>query len=266
MLTSQVQRWEGRRSRFRPAHEVIRPSEYEVAALEEKTAKAFVIEHHYSRTYPAARFRFGLWRRGRLVGVAVYSHPMNDAALAIFPGGPRDSTELGRFVLADEVPGNGETWFLARTFEELRRAGLAGILSFSDPEPTTAADGQVVFGGHVGVIYQAHNAAFLGRSSARTHLILPDGRRLSPRALAKIRNGDKGWRYASAQLEAFGVPPLETPADGARWLREVLPRITRPRRHAGNYRYAWALQPRLRKVMPVGMPYPRFDASLRRVA
>jgi len=53
---------------------------------DDAAAKAFVLEHHYSASYPAARWRFGLFRRGALQGVAVFSHPVNDRALtAVFP-------------------------------------------------------------------------------------------------------------------------------------------------------------------------------------
>ena len=100
------QRWRSRRSSFRPPGEVIDSRHYEVALLAgDAAAKAFIIEHHYSGTYPAARFRFGLFRAGVLQGVAVFSHPCNDAVLtSVFPGVATDSVELGRLVLLDQVP------------------------------------------------------------------------------------------------------------------------------------------------------------------
>jgi hypothetical protein len=68
------QRWRNHRTLYRPAGEVIRPADYEVAAIHsDHEAKAFVLAHHAFKTYPAARFRFGLYRHGQLVGVAVCS-------------------------------------------------------------------------------------------------------------------------------------------------------------------------------------------------
>ena len=64
-----------------------------------------------------------------------------------------------------------------------RARGIAGVVSFSDPLARRTAAGDVVFGGHVGTIYQAHNAAYLGRGTARTLRLLPDGAVLSARAL-----------------------------------------------------------------------------------
>src|SRR6266508_266575 len=176
------QRWRDRRESYRPTGEVINPRLYEIAELAgDREAKAFILAHHYSVSYPSARFRFGLFTRGCLVGVAVFSHPCNDRVLtSVFPLSPLDSVELGRFVLLDSVPANGESWFLARTFECLRRKGFAGVVSFSDPVPRTKADGTIVHRGHIGICYQATSAIFLGRTEPRTIRLLPDGTLLKP--------------------------------------------------------------------------------------
>src|SRR5438876_508863 len=94
-----VQRWREGADCYRPPDEPIRTADYEVADLpDDAVAKGFVLEHHYSGSYPAARWRFGLCHRGALHGVAVFSHPCNDRVLTnIFPGRATDSVELGRF-------------------------------------------------------------------------------------------------------------------------------------------------------------------------
>lgn len=252
-----TQRWQRRRTSFRPADEIIDTSRYEVAALAgDGAAKAFVLEHHYSGTYPAARFRFGLFRSGVLMGVAVFSHPCNDAVLtSVFPGVARESVELGRFVLLDEVPGNGETWFLARAFRLLRREGLRGVVSFADPLPRRAADGSQTTPGHVGVIYQAFNGLYLGRSTSRTLHLLPDGSTFSARAAQKIRRHERGWRYAVEQLVAAGAPAPT--GDVSSWLALALNALTRVR-HPGNHRYAWAFaRADYRALSALRAPYPR---------
>lgn len=252
------QRWRERIGSFRRPEESINPSRYEVAAIaDDTTPKAFIKAHHYSGSYPSARFRFGLYRAGALVGVAVFSHPMQDRVLTnVFPGEARDSVELGRFVLLDCVEGNGETWFLARCFAELRRQELRGVVSHSDPEPRTDRQtGAVVFKGHIGTIYQAFNAAYLGRAAKDTLHILPDGTVLSRRAQSKIRNGEKGWRYSAGLLQAFGAD--ECPEDDrAAWLVRWLGKLAQPMRHPGNFRYAWKLQ---KGVTMLGTPqaYPK---------
>lgn len=238
------QRWRDRWHTFRPKGEPIDPKAYEVASLEDDaTAKTFVETHHYSGSFPAARERIALYRKNELVGVAVFSVPMHPAVLGnVFPE-PSSAIELGRFVLLDDVPGNGETWFLARAFRIMRRTGYTGILMDSDPFPTTTADGRPVFPGHIGTIYQASNCTYLGRTARRTRKLLPDGKTLCARAISKIRSGERGWKYACSLLMDHGAePPQETSPEGLRaWLKRWLRELTRTVRHPGNHRYAFAL-------------------------
>ena len=254
------QRWRDRRDSYRPAGEPLEPARYEVAPIpDDTTARAFVTQHHYSGTYPAARRRFGLYRGSALVGVAVYSQPWAHVARGAFPAGvrPGEVAELSRFVLLDRVPANGETWFLARTFAALRAEDFAGVLSFCDPAPRRTADGAPVFPGHIGVIYQAHNAVYLGRGRARTIRLLPDGAVLSDRILTKIRRGECGWRYGVERLVAAGAPPPADDRDLRGWLRRALECVTRTMRHPGNHRYVWGLDRAMRRLLPGGAAYPK---------
>jgi hypothetical protein len=260
MITPTVQRWTDRRSSYRPAGEVINTSAFEVAKIEsDSTAKAFVLRNHYLASYPAALARFGLYRGEDLVGVAVFSVPVNDATLSCFPTDPRECAELGRFVLVDQVPANGESWFLGRCFDQLRADGVAGVVSFSDPMARTSADGAIVFGGHVGTIYQAHNATFLGRARADTLRLLPDGRTLSNRAIAKVKKQERGWRAVVDLLRSYGAGEFE--GDPATWLAGELARVCRTVRHPGNFKYAWALDRRIRRHLPASLPYPKVFAA-----
>ncbi len=254
---SHCQRWRERRDSYRPARETIRRAEYDVAPIAGDTvARSFVEAHHYSASYPAARERFGLYRFGELAGVAVFSHPTNDKVITgTFPSIDRlAGVELGRLVLLDEVAANGESYFVARCFEQLRVLGYRGVVSFSDPVPRTTLDGRTVMPGHVGIIYQALNARYLLRSTPRTLRLLPDGTVLSPRTLQKIRAQEKGWLGAIAELEAHGADPFD--GDARAWVRRVVPAITRPLRHPGNHRYAWALDRRV-ALPPQLHTYPK---------
>jgi hypothetical protein len=265
MITSVVQRWRERRDLYRPAGETIVTAHYEVAAIpDDTTARAFVERHHYSRSFPAARFRHGLYMGGRLVGVAVFSVPMQGAVLDCLLC-PRDvAVELGRFVLLDRVPANGESFFLARCLELLRREAIEGVVSFSDPMPRADGDGRVVFAGHIGTCYQASNAVYLGVTARRTIRLLADGGVFSARALSKIRSREQGWRYASEQLVRAGAAPLGESDDARAWLAEWLPRLTRTVRHPGNHRYSFGLDRSVRKALAKkGLRYPKFTATPR---
>jgi hypothetical protein len=119
--------------------------------------------------------------------------------------------------------------------------------------------------GHVGTVYQASNALYTGRSTARTLTLLPDGTVISDRALSKIRKREKGWRYAVEQLVTQGARPPAEGQDLGSWLREVKPMISRRTRHPGNHRYVWgldrtmkrALEPHLRARGVMPLPYPK---------
>lgn len=244
------QRWYDRIGTWRDPSEIIDTRAYEIAELlDDNTPKAFVAQHHYSGSYPAARERFGLYHRGgQLVGVAVFSHPPNEAVLRRLPCDRMAGIELGRFVLLSSVPGNGESWFLARCFEHLRAKGLEALVSHSDPLPRRTTEGTIILPGHVGQIYQATNAIYGGRTRARWLLLLPDGTVFSERAMSKIRSRDRGYRYAIDQLVAHGAKrPLDIGQKLDEWLDTELSRITRRVKHRGNHRYLWALDRHLRR-------------------
>jgi hypothetical protein len=261
-VSALVQRWRAGRDRYRVAGEPIDPRRYEVEAIpDDRTAKAFVHAHHYSRSYPAARYRFGLRRGAELVGVAVFSVPAQPRCLDVLPCDRAEAVELGRFVLLDEVPANGETWLLGRCFELLRREGIRGVVSFSDPVRRTAADGTVVAPGHLGVIYQAHNAVYLGRSKPDTLRLLPDGSCLHRRALAKLRNGERGWGHVAALLADHGAPEQAGGEAWGEWVARAVAAVTRRARHSGNHKYAWTIDRRLRRHMPPSLPYPKALAA-----
>jgi hypothetical protein len=129
VITDVVQRWREHRETYRPAREVVDVLRLEVAVLERAQARAFVEAHHYERSMPADRFRFGLFDRTELVGVAVFSQPVRDEVTACLPGEPIERTELGRLVLLDRVAANAESFFVARCADLLRRDGLTGFVS-----------------------------------------------------------------------------------------------------------------------------------------
>jgi hypothetical protein len=260
MLTAQCQRWRARRGSYRPAGEPIITSLYEVAEIAaDVPVRAFVEAHHYSGCYPAARARVGLYRRGELAGVAVFSQPASQAALEAalpLPCESRARAELGRFVLLDDVPANGESWFLAQAFALVGKRGFDAIVAHSDPEPRATAAGARIFPGHIGTIYQATNATYRGRTPARTWRLLPDGSVLSARALSKLRLQERGWRYVVEQLLEHGAPAPD--GDWRAWVARAVNAVSRTFRHRGTHRYVWALDRGLRRHLPAGLAYPKW--------
>lgn len=253
------QRWREGREHRRPAGEPFDPSRFDVSLVEHAEARPFVEEHHYSRSYVAARVEVGLWHRPRLsrdvlVGVAVFSQPMNQSVVPARTGQPPHAgVELGRFVLRDWVKANAETWMLAKAFKLLEQAKpeVRAVLSYSDPVPRHRADGTQTMPGHIGTIYQAHNGRYVGRSSARRRIYGPDGREVSQRALSKLRSGDVGAEYAYRDLIEMGAPVMKRGEDESAYVKRALaegPFTTV--KHPGNHCYVWALDRRARRLLP----------------
>lgn len=247
-FTQQCLRWKARRHSHRPAGEPFDPGRYSVEVIEESQAKAFILEHHYSGSYPAARLRVGMFehqrfRPSQLVGVAVFSVPMTQSVIPKYLGlKPAFGVELGRFVLAEHLPGNSESWALGRAFRILRRElTVSGVVSFCDPVARFDTGGREVKRSHTGVIYKAHNARYMGTTLPRTLQLLPNGLCASDRMLSKIRNGEQGIDYAMRQLRTAGAPGRYLGESPTEWLvRLKQERFFRPVRHPGNHAFTWS--------------------------
>lgn len=264
MLTPTCQRWRDRSERPIPATAGdFNPAAFTVELIEEKKARPFVVQHHYSGTFPAARQCAGLMRGAELVGVAVFSVPMNNRAVPRWCGvrDPNAGAELGRFVLLDEVPGNAESWFLSRALVELtvERRDIKTLLSYSDPVARTVL-GRPVKPGHVGTIYQALSARYLGRSGPRTGYMTAAGEHVSGRALSKIRCDERGARYAIEQLCELGaVRPLPGESGASFVDRLLRERWLRRFGHPGNHVYVFPLTRGARAAASKvkALPYPK---------
>jgi hypothetical protein len=103
-----------------------------------------------------------------------------------------------------------------------------------------------------------------GRALPRPHLVVPDGRVLSERALSKVRGDEQGHAYVERQLVRFGARRRRAGEPGAAWLREALSAAgVRSMVHGGNHRYAFRLGAR-RRLVAVGFPaeaYPKAIAA-----
>lgn len=250
-LFTNCQRWRRRRPGYRPAGEVFDPRYAEVHLIDDSDAKRFVEEHHFSGTYVAARLRIGLvikppFEKERLGGVAVLSVSMSPHVLPRWLGVDSidEGVELGRFVLLDHpyLAANAESWFLARCLRlaKARLPRLRGVVSFVDPVERRDEAGTLIKRGHTGVSLRAANAQCVGRSSPRTHLLLPNGRVLSPRAISKLRNGERGAGYCERQLREAGAPRRdERELVDTYLLRLRAAGFLRTMKHPGNWVFRW---------------------------
>jgi hypothetical protein len=240
-------------------------SRYQVREIRLREAKPFVLENHYLATMPSARRCYGLFEapRARLVGVAVLSYPTSEKTIpSVFPElDPIEAADLGRFVLLDEVPANGD-YFLGHVRrlaalpsgltepgkdkddarEENKKIPLRGLVMFSDPVARRRGDGTLITPGHVGTIYQASGFKGLEPSGRSVEAVLPDGTVFGRRTMQKIRAQEQGHRYAEERLIAWGARPMRPGEKPAAWLREALDAAgARKFTHPGKFRYAVAL-------------------------
>jgi hypothetical protein len=257
-------RWRSRQQHWRSPEDVFDPRNYGVDIVRERDARAFVCEHHYSGSYPAARLALGLYRSrpigGReLAGVAVFSVPVQERVIPAYTGyDPRLGVELGRFILLDDVRYNGETWMLRRAFAVLRAElpDVQAIVSYADPFPLPDADGRFLRPAHYGTIYQGSNSVFCGRTSAAHLLVSPNGTVVSRRALDKIRRGERGARGAQQRLRELGAPPLLPDETPAAWVARArtFPGFQTVR-HPGNFVYSFGLTPKAKRAIADRFPY-----------
>jgi len=274
-LFPDCQRWDYRRSSFRPAGETVNTGLYSVDVIDQSTAKDFVCLHHYSNSFPAARVSVGLFRtdpfqKEKLVGVSVFGVPMNNAIIPRYTGQrPNHGCELSRFVLRGEEPSNSETFFLGKAMKLLvqEKPEIKSVVSYSDPLPRITAEGKVCKIGHFGTIYMAYGGVHLGRSRKRTLILDKHGQVISERMLSKIKNLESGFAYSEKLLYEAGAsfrPYWEHPRD---WVERVINDSNSPFRrikHPGNFVYAWPVGSRLerrhaRKQFAPALPYPKRD-------
>jgi hypothetical protein len=152
-----------------------------------------------------------------------------------------ESIEISRLCLDDSVPSNGESWFCARAFDIAAQHGIRGLVAFSDPVERwiNGSHGpELLKPSHCGIVYQALNFTYLGRSTARTLTVLPDATVLTARAQAKVTGGERGAAGVIARLVALGAAPYLEGDHPGRWLATALRQIgSRRLKHPGNHRY-----------------------------
>ena len=254
LMKDLCQRWRDKSESYRPAGEPINVHRdgYYAEIVPKKVGKEFVQKHHYSGTYPATRLQVGLYRGSEegneLCGVAAFGVPMSNSVFAryINKATIHDSIELSRFVLLDDVPANGETWFLGQCFGKsgalLKDAlnNISSVLAFSDPVKRTTLEGNTVMPGHIGTIYQAHNGQYLGRSHPKKMVLTENGKSVNKRMLSKLRNKESGQQYARKWFEQH-TGQVQLPSESnERYIKRTIANL-RTVKHPGNHAYVWAI-------------------------
>lgn len=192
---------------------------YSVQQISGGQGKDFIRKHHYSRSCHNGPMCWGLFEQGSLIGVLAFATPNSEnVRRSVFgPGRESEVTELHRLVVLDGTPTNTESWFIARAIEGLRvyRPQYRAVLSFADGTE-----------GHVGTIYQASNALYLGTTGRARFFRDPEGRLRHPR-----QNGhnvtldeaeERGWVPEMREAKHRYLFLIGSPAQRRQARREVL--------------------------------------------
>lgn len=159
--------------------------------------RAFIREHHYSKSCPPGAFIFGAVFGDELVGAMLFRRPSL----------PRTRTaygvdlELSRLVLLDQAEKNSESRFIGFALRWLRKhSDATAVISFADPRQ-----------GHQGTVYRASNWEYLGMEKGHgTRRIIVDGEELHSKT-AYDRWGASGASLiellAPRKVEILVCPP-----------------------------------------------------------
>lgn len=200
--------------------------DFYVAAIPVQTARAMIIQHHYShRVVQNSYVHLGVYLSRDLVGVLQFGHMITPKSCAklVTNTGQYEYLELNRMWLDDVAPRNSESRALSYAMKYLKRAcpHVKWVQSFADERC-----------GCLGVVYQAANFLYLGSHTTTFYEL--DGEAYHPMLLTAHKRPSNRGRTLAANLHRAT----------ARTLRQ--------------YRYIYFVKPQFKrdlKVMP--KPYPK---------
>lgn len=121
----------------------------EVRPVSATVARTVAEREHYLHRKPAVSFALGLFEDGDLVGVCTLGTPASrHLQKGACPSDPSRVVELNRLWVHDAMPGNTESWFVARV---LRSLPPLIVVSYADTVQ-----------GHMGYMYRACNFRYAG--------------------------------------------------------------------------------------------------------
>ena len=167
---------------------------FSILQVDKALAYQFVKEYHYlGDTEFFAKYAFGLWCCGELVGVATYSNPQGNTALQGWFGLPNDDQsvlELSRLAMLPMLnKSNATSFLLSGSIRQLKRLGVRAVITLADASR------------HIGSIYQVCNFGYYGLANDKQDFYRwPDGKK-NPRGKVKDVQGvwlprTKKHRYA----------------------------------------------------------------------
>ncbi len=195
-------------------------------------AARYAVEHwHYSRSLPTPPIvRFGVWEEGRFIGCVLFSRGASSNLLLPYGLTTTEGCELTRVALDHhQIP---VSRIVSVAIRLLRKSNphLRLLVSFADPNE-----------GHEGVIYQAMNWIYTGRTiGGQEYIERRTGKKWHSRQVS-----EKGYNIQYGEMR-----PCPRPSD----CEKV--------RLLGKHRYLYPLDEELkRRIERMRLPYPKCATS-----
>jgi hypothetical protein len=154
---------------------------FSVEPCSRETVKDFIETWHYSHSINGVKslycFRL-LDTQGVMIGAILYAGFGMASVWKKYASQEKDVIELRRLCCTDEAPKNSETFFISRTIRWLKQnTDVKVIISYADQ-----------FHNHSGIIYQASNFEYLGKTSS-SKMIEWNGRMWHDKTIRTYYNG-----------------------------------------------------------------------------
>jgi len=146
---------------------------YQVKPIKAFETYDWLINKHYAKRIPGSiLYSFGLYDNKMLLGVCTFgmSPNYNNNNIGDYP-----CIELNRLVVNDDVVKNTMSWFISKSMAYLKKP--CAVITYADQGMN-----------HFGVIYQASNFIYTGRSTGVDLYEMKNGKILSKRALDQQKN------------------------------------------------------------------------------
>ena len=159
-------------------------SVFSISEISKPLAYDFVRRYHYlGKAEFFAKYSFGLWCAGELVGVAAFSNPQGNVALQGWFGLSNDDQsilELSRLAMLPSLNGtNATSYLLSNSIRFLKRMGIRAVITLADASR------------HIGSIYQVCNFKYYGLADDKSDFYRYPDCKKNPRG--EVKDVDGVW-------------------------------------------------------------------------
>jgi hypothetical protein len=165
------------------------PKKLLVAPCDAKAA-TYAVEHwHYSQRMPVGRLvHFGAWEDKDFIGCVIFGRGANNSIGDFLGLGPDQCCELVRVATRKHECNTGKIVSISLRLLKKTNPNIVAVVSYADPEH-----------GHCGILYQATNWIYIGKSSKTTQYF-HNGRWVHNREITSGGFGRSG-SYTKEQIQ-----------------------------------------------------------------